>query len=152
MRLAQILAVDRVRTGFEAADKTAALRALARVFATSDPTLVEDDVYTVLLAREQLASTGIGSGVAIPHGRLGTISMRAAMAISRAGVEFDALDGDRAHIFVAVLGPDQHTGDHLKALARISRVLRDDAVRARLIAAPDASTAFGILIAEDDLR
>lgn len=153
MRLAELISIDRVTTEFEAADKAAALRAIARMFTASDPALAEDDVLAVLLAREQLASTGVGSGVAIPHGRLGALtSLRAALAISRGGVEFDSLDNAPARIFVALLGPDRHTGDHLKALARISRVLRDDAVRAKLIAAPDAATALAVLISEDDLR
>lgn len=153
MRLAEILSIDRVTTDFDAVDKTAALRAIAGIFAASDPSLAEDDVYDVLAAREQLASTGVGSGVAIPHGRLGALeTMRAALAISRKGIEFDALDGAPARIFVAVLGPEKHTGDHLKALARVSRVLRDESVRDALLAAPDARAVFALFIAEDDRR
>ena len=153
MRLADILSIDRVTTEFDAVDKTAALRALARIFATSDPTLAEDDVYAVLLGREQLASTGVGSGVAIPHGRLASLDvMRAALAVSRGGVAFESLDGAPARIFVAVLGPEKHTGDHLKALARISRILRDEGVRGKLLAAPDANAALALSIAEDERR
>jgi PTS system nitrogen regulatory IIA component len=113
--------------------------------------LTEDEVLKVLQAREQLASTGVGSGVAIPHGRIAAAEkMLGALAISREGVAFESIDGEPARIFMAVLAPEKHTGDHLKALARISRLLRDSAVRQRLLAAQTAEEALQIVVEEDE--
>jgi PTS system nitrogen regulatory IIA component len=106
----------------------------------------------VLADREVVASTGVGSGVAIPHGRVdGLSTMRAALAICPKSVDFDAIDGEPVRILVAVLAPNRHTGDHLKALARISRLLRDESVRMRLLRAQDAVSLHAI-VAEEDAR
>ena len=80
-------------------------------------------MYRALSERERLATTGVGSGIAIPHGRADIDEFRVAMAISRKGMPFDAVDGGPAHILVAVLAPLQNPADQLRMLARISRVL-----------------------------
>lgn len=150
MRLSEILPVERVVPRIDATDKRTALRALARIFVASDASLSEDDVYRVLSEREAVASTGVGSGVAIPHGRMrGLERMQAALALCPAGVTFEAIDGAPAQIFVAVLAPEHHTGDHLKALARISRVMRDASVRARLLQAEGREALHQVLVEED---
>lgn len=151
MRLGEILTLDRVTVSLEAGDKPAALRAIARLFHRTETSLDEEKILTTLHAREQLASTGVGSGVAIPHGRVAGIEkMVGALAVSRAGVPFESIDGEPARIFIAVLAPERHTGDHLKALARISRLLRDGAVRQRLLEAESAEAALQIVIEEDE--
>ena len=151
MRLVEILPVERVVVRLDARDKPGSLRELARVFAQGDARLSEPEVLRVLEAREALASTGVGSGVAIPHGRLpGLGELQAALAIAPSGVSFDAIDGLPATIFVALLAPGDARSDHLKALARISRLLRDEAVRTRLLAAPDAAALLEIVREEDD--
>jgi nitrogen PTS system EIIA component len=153
VRLADILTVERVTVQLHAADKASALRALAQLFVDGDPSLSVEAIARVFEEREALASTGVGSGVAIPHGRMaGLDRLRAAIGISRSGVEFDAIDGRPAHILVAVLGPEKQTGDHLKALARFSRVLRDEDVRARLLEAESDARALEILVTEDQVR
>ncbi len=153
MRLADILSVDRVTVRLAAEDKRGALRALAQLFVEHDPRLDAAEIQRVFEEREALASTGVGSGVAIPHGRLaGVERLVAAVGLSPEGVDFEAIDGRPAHILVAVLGPEKQTGEHLKALARFSRVLRDEGVRARLLAAPDAEGALDVLLAEDGRR
>lgn len=153
MRLADILSVDRVTVRLAAEDKRAALRELAQLFVDDDPRLEAAEIQRVFEEREALASTGVGSGVAIPHGRLAAVDrLVAALALSPEGVEFEAIDGRPAHILVAVLGPERQTGEHLKALARFSRVLRDEGVRARLLGAPDAPSALEVLLAEDGRR
>lgn len=152
MRIVDILTVDRVVPVLEVQDKDAALRAMAKLFSSTDWELGEDEIYKVLVDREKVASTGVGSGVAIPHGRVdGLSTMRAALAICPKAVDFDAIDGEPVRIFVAVLAPNRHTADHLKALARISRMLRDDSVRARLLRAQDAVSLHAI-VAEEDAR
>lgn len=153
MRLADILAVQRVTVRLDADDKRTALAALARLFARDDPRLDPDAITRVFEEREALASTGVGSGVAIPHGRLsGVERLVAALGISKRGVDFDAIDGRPAHILVAVLGPEKHTGEHLKALARFSRLLRDEDVRARLLNAESDEDAYAAIVEEDARR
>jgi PTS system nitrogen regulatory IIA component len=103
-------------------------------------------VLQVLVDRERLASTGAGSGVAIPHGRLGSLAdMRAVLAIVPQGVDFDAIDGDPVTLAVAILGPLDQPSAHLKALARVSRTVRDEAVRAALLASQSVDAALGAL-------
>jgi PTS system nitrogen regulatory IIA component len=150
MRLSDILPVERIVPRIDVTDKRTALRALARIFVANDPALTEDDVYRVLSEREALASTGVGSGVAIPHGRMrGLERMQAALALCPGGVGFDAVDGAPAQIFVALLAPERHTGDHLKALARISRLMRDASVRERLLHAADRDALLQVVVEED---
>jgi PTS system nitrogen regulatory IIA component len=150
MRLLDILSEERVTTLLTATRKDDALRAVARLFADSDPGLSEEEVLSVLRERERLASTGVGSGVAIPHGRIANIDkLRAAMAVSREGIPFDAIDGEPVRIIVAVLAPSHHTGDHLRVLARVSRLLRSADVRQQLTSAPSPHDAFEVIARAD---
>jgi PTS system nitrogen regulatory IIA component len=150
VRLADILTVDRITVRLRAEDKPAALRELARLFVGADEGVDEDAITNVFEEREALASTGVGSGVAIPHGRLPQVTrLRAAVGISAPGVDFDAIDGRPAHILVAVLGPEQKTGEHLKALARFSRLLRNGSVRQKLLEADSAQRALEVIVEED---
>lgn len=148
MRLAELLDSGRISTSLQGSDKNEVLRELADLF--SHDGLDTEHVYRVLSEREGLASTGVGSGVAIPHGRLrGLEDMRAAMGIHRGGVAFDAVDGQPVHIFVAVLAPDRRPSEHLKALARISRLLRHDTVRQQLQKVEEADQVLSLIDAED---
>lgn len=146
MRLADILTRERVSTSVEARDKEEALRAVAGLF----DGISADDAYLVLRERENLASTGVGEGVAIPHGRLAGIErLKAVLAICPKGVDFESVDGEPVYILVAILAPDRSTGDHLKALARVSRLLRPEDVRARLRAAKDPEELFESVLRAD---
>lgn len=146
MRLAEILPVERVITTLDAGSKAESLETLAGLFPELDPLIV----HRALVAREAVASTGIGSGVAVPHGRVpGLGGVRAALAVHERGVDFAALDGGRVHLFVVVLTPADKPGMHLTALARVSRALRRPEVRAQLIEAADAEAAHAILMTAD---
>lgn len=150
MRFIDILSEERVTTQLLAATKDAALLAVAQLFAADDPSLDPQAIHDVLFEREQLASTGVGSGVAIPHGRLANIDrLRAAVAVSPQGIPFDAIDGAPVRIIVGVLAPQHHTGDHLRVLALVSRMLRNADVRERLLSARDAPTAFDVIAQAD---
>jgi PTS system nitrogen regulatory IIA component len=150
MRLIDILSVERVTTQLSASSKDEALRALAQLFSDHDAGLDAAGVHEVLAERERLASTGVGSSVAIPHGRISSIDgLRAAMAISREGIPFDAIDGAPVRIIIGVLAPQHHTGDHLRVLARVSRLLRSAEVRQRLLDAPSARAAFEVIAGAD---
>jgi PTS system nitrogen regulatory IIA component len=150
MRLTEILNEQRVTTQLTATTKEEALSALAQLFTEDDAALDAKAVYEVLSERERLASTGIGSGVAIPHGRIAQLErLRAAIAVSPAGIPFEAIDGAPVRIVVGVLAPQHHTGDHLRVLARVSRLLRSPEVRESLLQARDAHEAFDIIARAD---
>jgi PTS system nitrogen regulatory IIA component len=118
---------------------------IAPALATDRPRIEQ-----LLLEREGLQSTGIGDGVAIPHASLEAAPGRtAALLICPAGVPFDAVDGQDARIIIGVVGPKQATSDHLRVLARISRLLRDGATRERLIASVNAGGAYALIESRD---
>jgi PTS system nitrogen regulatory IIA component len=136
MRLNDLLAADRIEPALQAADKAAALQALAELLARGADGVPAEQIARVLREREALASTGVGDEVAIPHGKIaGLRQVVAAMALAPQGVEFDSIDHRPVKIFVAILAPERSASDHLRALARCSKLLRDARIRARLIAA-----------------
>ncbi|MEM7436379.1 MAG: PTS sugar transporter subunit IIA [Myxococcota bacterium] len=144
--LAELLHLSRVNVHAEPPDKDAAIRMVAALLVQPDQSANEDSVCDVLAERERLASTGVGSGVAIPHGRFdGIEELRAAVAVCKAGVDFEAVDGLPVHILVGIVGPRSMPQHHLAALAGVSRALRDEEVRAALLAAKDDAEAFSIL-------
>lgn len=152
MRLADLLQVDRINTSLQASDKDGVLRALAKLFGANEDLDVEE-VFRVFADREALASTGVGGGVAIPHGRLaGVPKLQAALGVHKSGVAFDAVDGRPAHIFVAVLAPERQPSEHLKALARISRLLRDEEVRQALLEVDGPQAAYDLVVGRDQDR
>ncbi len=107
----------------------------------------------ILLDREALGSTGIGQGVAIPHGKSeGVKELVAAFGISEKGVDFDSLDGEKVFIFFLLVAPEDSAGPHLKALARISRLLKDRYFRDTLKAAKDEKTLLKIIKQEDSKK
>ena len=109
-------------------------------------------IFDVIIAREELGSTAIGQGVAIPHAKFDGINkLVASFGISKEGVNFDSLDGEPAHIFFLLVAPVDSAGPHLKALARISRLLKDKFFRDSLKSA-DSTKAILKLIALEDER
>ncbi len=152
MRLADILTANRIATGIEPTDKGNALRTLAQLLAVGHARLDQDRVFNVLCDRERLVSTGVGAGVAIPHGRIDDLdTLEAAVAICPKGVAFDSVDGKPVQIFVAVLAPNGNPAVQLKTLAGVARVLKDDGVRTRLLQAQDGQQVLDI-IAEAEQR
>lgn len=149
MQLREILTADRIRLHLSAHDKPGALNEVAGLLAHGaggDPHAVE----RVLAAREAEGSTGVGSGVAIPHGRVaGLDHFVAALGIHDTGLPFDAIDGQPVHVVFALVGPERAAGEHLKCLARIGRLLRDDATRRRLREAPDPAAALRLVLDAD---
>lgn len=154
MRLVEILAEERVAVSRSLPDKPAALGAIAQLL--SDGASVPlPAVRAVLEERENLQSTGIGDGVAIPHGFLGELGAQiAALIVAPDGVPFEAIDGRPARIILGVVGPKKgmHAQvEHLRILARVSKVLREPGLRDKIVGASDAATVFA-LIKEADSR
>jgi PTS system nitrogen regulatory IIA component len=158
MRLTELLTPDRVaieHTGNGAQprdghlDKHKALTRLSSMLAAGVKVSL-GDVERVLFEREALQSTGIGDGVAIPHGALSQLETQcASLLIVPEGVEFAAIDGAAVHILFAVIGPKRATGEHLKTLARVSRLLRNKSFRDQLISAPSSKAAYDLIEAEE---
>jgi len=150
MKIEDILAEDLVVADLGARSKTDVLVELADTVARHHPELDEPRLVGALEERERLNSTALGDGVAIPHGKLpGIRRVIAAFARSRAGVDFQSLDGKPTHLFFLLVAPEDSAGAHLKALARISRLLKDPAFRSRLLDAPDAQALWTIIRDED---
>jgi PTS system nitrogen regulatory IIA component len=132
--------------------KEEVLAELAAGVVEHHPSLDRDEVIRILLERERLGSTGIGDGIAIPHGKLRRLDQPVlAFGRSLKGVDFAALDGRPVKLFFLVLAPEEAVGFHLKMLARISRILKNPAVRTRLLEAPDVA-AMNAVIQEQDSR
>jgi PTS system nitrogen regulatory IIA component len=120
---------------------------------TRHPELVGVDIVRILREREQLGSTGIGDGVAIPHGKVRNLGRDALLVFGRSiqGVDFNSLDARKAHLFFLILAADTAVDTHLRMLARISRILKDPPVRKALLEAKDAGSIHAI-IAEQERR
>jgi len=110
-----------------------------------------EPLLQVLLEREKLGSTGIGDGIAIPHGKSDDINkILIAFGRSLAGVAFDSLDDQPVHLIFLILAPGNSTGVHLKVLAKISRLLKDASFRKELLAAPGRSEIYQLIASRDD--
>ncbi len=111
----------------------------------------QKELTKVLMERERLGSTGIGGGIGIPHGKMKNLeSLVLGFGLSRKGVDFESLDGQPTHIFFLLVTPENNTGLHLKLLARISRILKNDPFKSRLIEAADGDEILGIIKEEDE--
>lgn len=152
MRLTDLLSPERVgikRASGETFDKEKAIGMLARLLGERDGVSVAD-IERALLEREQLQSTGIGEGVAIPHGALPQLSEQvAALLIVPEGVDFQAIDDADVTILFGVITPKRATGEHLKTLARVSRLLRNKDFRARLVGSGDEKGVFDLIQVEE---
>lgn len=126
MKITEFLNKNAVKIGLEATEKEDALKELVDVLAESVDVGDKKAIVKSLIERENLGSTGIGQGIAIPHGKTDKVKeLIAVLAISPKGVNFEALDGELVYIFFLLVAPKETAGPHLKALAQISRLLRD---------------------------
>lgn len=157
MVLTDILSCERVGVarGSELKTKDAAITRIAELLGAGSgpPGGSSREFYRVLCERESLQSTGIGDGVAIPHGALESLeAQKAALLICPDGVPFDAIDGRPAKILFAVVGPKRATGEHLKTLARVSKLLRDSTFRDKLLASAEGKQAYALIRQAEDGR
>lgn len=126
MKIHEILSKEAIKIGIEAATKDEALKELVAVLSSVQNIGDQKAILKALSERESLGSTGIGQGIAIPHAKTDKVTeLVAVMGISKKGVNFDALDGEAVYLFFLLIAPKESAGPHLKALAQISRLLRD---------------------------
>ncbi len=150
MKILEVLDKEAILVELKSDDKKGVLEELvtpaARIAGVN-----HEEVMRVLLEREQLGSTGIGGGIGIPHGKLkGLKSLVLGFGLSRKGVDFESIDGKPTHIFFLLVTPENSTGLHLKLLARISRILKNDLFKERLLEAIDRDEILSIIKEEDD--
>lgn len=151
MKIVEILSEQVVIPELRGETKEAVLRELAEHLAGAHPEIKADQLVEVLWERERLGSTAIGDGIAIPHGKLpGLRSVIAAFGRHRSGVDFQSLDGNPTKIFFLLVAPEDSVGQHLKALARVSRLLKDGSFRERLISAEGRSELYACIRDEDE--
>lgn len=126
MKITDFLNPKSIKVGLMATNKEGILKELVDVLAESRDLGDRKAIVKALLEREGLGSTGIGQGIAIPHGKTDKVTeLVAVLGVSQKGVNFDALDGELVYIFFLLVAPKETAGPHLKALAQISRLLRD---------------------------
>jgi PTS system nitrogen regulatory IIA component len=145
VRLTDLLAVDRIRVPLRASDKDGVLRELVGLLLPGDGAQGEE-VLSAVLERERQFPTGIGHGVAVPHGRtpaLAGLSMVAGTSVTP--VRYETVDGQPVRLFFLLAGPETMAGAHVKALSRISRLVRREGVRGRLMAAATPEEFYRII-------
>lgn len=144
--LTDLLSSVRVKVPLEATTKEAALRELVAVLADDQAIADPEDVLRVVRDRERILSTGIGHGVALPHGKSDACpDLSIAAGVTREPIEFDALDQAPVQLIFLLVGPESAAGPHIKALSRISRLVRQPELRQRLMAVQDSRAFLDIL-------
>jgi PTS system nitrogen regulatory IIA component len=150
MRVVDFLRPELVISQLASTSKSDVLAEMSSQVARTHTAVDPQALRRVLEERELLASTAIGDGIAIPHGKLDTVEhLLGALGRSPEGLEFDSIDGKPTHLVFMLVAPTNSTGIHLKALARLSRLFRDASFRQRLIEAPDAAAMFQVIAEED---
>ena len=149
MKISQLLDKSAIIADLKSSDKIGTINELATAIAHSTNGS-SDQIADVLMGREQLGSTGIGGGIAIPHGKLDLVDkIVIGFGLSKTGVEYDSLDNKPVHIFFVLLTPENSTGGHLKVLAQISKMLKMDAFKQNLLSSETAED-IQIAIQEQD--
>jgi PTS system nitrogen regulatory IIA component len=151
MRLSEILKPECIIPDLKAHDKKGVLEELAQVITECEPSLSKGALLQVLLERERLGSTGIGDGIALPHGKLKELDhLCISFGRSVGGLDFDSIDEKPVYVFFLLLAPENSAGVHLKALAKISRMLKDGDFRRRLMNVKSGQEIYNMVIDKDE--
>ena len=153
MKISDILGRDMIVPQLSSQTKEGILRELVHALAKGAQWINEDRMIEVLLERESLGSTGIGEGVAIPHGKSKEVKeIMATFGRSLSGMDFQSLDGKLTHLFFLLIAPENSAGTHLKALAQVSRLMKDPSFRKRLMGAHTSDDIYAIFSEGDEKR
>lgn len=148
MEIAELISPETVFADLKVSSKKQVLQELARR-AAEKTGCSERSIFDVLLERERLGTTGVGHGIAIPHGKLSQLSrLTGFFARLESGVDFDAMDNQPVDLIFVLLAPDGAGADHLKALARISRTLRDMETCSKLRGTDNSEAIYAVLTDE----
>jgi nitrogen PTS system EIIA component len=130
MQLSELINENAIRLHLAARDKESCIKELVQLLESAHGVNTKGEILSKVLQRESMMSTGIGNGVAIPHGKTRLLDhLVAACGVSPAGIEFDSMDGEPATLFILLVSPESLRGPHVKALANVSRLLKEESVR-----------------------
>ncbi|MFA6109534.1 MAG: PTS sugar transporter subunit IIA [Candidatus Latescibacterota bacterium] len=150
MTLMDILSPQSVIVGLRGETKEEIIEELVDALAAGSTISDREKVLQAVLEREKIMSTGIGDGIAIPHGKSdAVVRLAAALGTQKRGVDFEALDGEPAFVFFLLVSPANVSGPHIKALARISRLLKNDEFKKRLISASSPPEIMAVIENEE---
>ena len=145
--MSEIIEENSIIPDLKARDKNGVLEELAEVISNHEPSINKAELVKVLVERERLGSTGIGDGVAIPHGKTDAVTeLLACVGIVKEGVDFKSLDGVPGKIFIMTLSPSTRSGPHVQFLADISRVLTSEGMRDKLINAETKDELLSLIV------
>ena len=153
MQILDFLSADAIKMSLESKTKKDAIKEMVELLVKTGRVKDKKKMIQTLMEREELGSTGIGQGIAIPHGKSDTVSdLAAAFGLSADGISFDSLDGEPVNIFFLLVAPEDAAGAHLKALARISSLLKDKYFRKSLLSAKTPEDVVKIIQEEEKLK
>jgi len=151
MKIAEVLKKDFILEQLTSRTKGDVLKELSDVVLSEQTDYHPGEAVNVLLEREKLGSTGIGDGIAIPHGKLNIVDdLAISFGRSKEGIDFNAMDGKPVYLFFLLLAPENAAGQHLKMLAKLSRMLKDATFRKNLLEAPSKEEIYRIILEKDD--
>lgn len=151
MKISDFLSKDLIIADLRETEKYKVLEELVKFVSQKIAGINADELLKVLLDREQMGSTGIGDGIAIPHGKLKNLKqIIAVFGKSSRGVAFDAMDGRPVYLLFLLIAPENSAGVHLKALARLSRLLKRNGFRQKLMNLSDTEQLYQVIIEEDE--
>ncbi len=151
MKILDILSETSIISELKGTTKKAVLEELIDAVRIQNPQLDRDRLMAVLLERERLGSTGIGDGIAIPHGKIKDLNQLVlSFGKSTQGVDFESMDGRPVHLFFLLVAPETSSGIHLRALAKIARLLKNNAIRKRLGSVKSPGEIFAVIQQEDE--
>lgn len=151
MKITDILDKDSIIEKLTSRDKKGVLEELVSVLVEHGKLADKEKTVQVLLERERLGSTGIGDGIAIPHGKLKEIhDIMCSFGRKKEGIDFQSLDEKPSHLFFLLLAPEDSAGEHLQALARLSRILKEAPFRKRLLEASSREEIYRLIAEEDE--
>ncbi|QMU56595.1 MAG: hypothetical protein GKS04_05620 [Candidatus Mycalebacterium zealandia] len=151
MKIADVLTKDSIIKSLQATDKNGVLKEISETVSSLSPSLDADVLLKMLLEREEICSTALDHGVAVPHLRMHGLSEPvAAFARSVQGVDFGSLDGNPTYLFMVIIASDSRADEYINLLARVTSALKSGEMRERLIKAGSTKDIFETLVEEDD--
>ena len=151
MKISEILDENRIKVDFKSKNKIDAIKEMVGVLEDSNSVLNYDKVLNSVLSREKAMTTGIGNGIAIPHGKSNYVkNMIASLGIVKEGIPFDSIDGEPVDIIFTLVSPSGFSGPHIKALSLVSRLLNNEKTRKKILECVTPHEVFSLLKKEEN--
>jgi nitrogen PTS system EIIA component len=151
MKMSEIIEEENIIPDLKARDKNSVLEELAEVVSNREPSIKKGELVRVLIERERLGSTGIGDGVAIPHGKMNGIKHPLiSFGRSNKGLDFDSMDGQTAYLFFLLVAPENSSSVHLQVLAKIAKILKNGTIRKNLMEARSKEEIYRTIVQTDE--